>query len=406
VSPLVEVRALPQGTPVHFFWDVAANLGTTEREVEVLICADDGVAERRCFEPSIRRFRVDNNDAPQARLFAREFLENPDQRRGIPVPFEVQDLNGHDVRVVFQWSPADEPFPELPSTPAGIEEALQSPALRRQYQIATERPRAFEGRLIAPGPDRDPEGVRVRLMELASTASPLLYGGMVGRELEVLRSSNVPTRVEGSWGLREPVAAAPLDDGIAAVVLDRPAPGSWRLQVVDLGSGKSVRPIASSANGDPRAMALEPGDRSVLLAVDWAGTWRLLRVGLVDSVRDVIFTAGPPLDPGPVRGLALLGAEAALLTAGSSLIRVDFAATGTARASVVLSGLEAPWGIAVDPLDPPLVSLAEHDWRGPGASGRVLALDLNTLERRTIPGFERPESLAFERRGARLAALM
>ena len=44
-----------------------------------------------------------------------------------------------------------------------IGDAHQVPALRRQYHIASERPRTFEGRVAVPDPADDPPGARVRL---------------------------------------------------------------------------------------------------------------------------------------------------------------------------------------------------------------------------------------------------
>ena len=46
-------------------------------------------------------------------LFNDAVISNPDERRGIPVPFQVFDDEGDQVEVIFQWRREGEEFPEL-----------------------------------------------------------------------------------------------------------------------------------------------------------------------------------------------------------------------------------------------------------------------------------------------------
>jgi len=201
---------------------------------------------------------------------------------------------------------------------------------------------------------------------------------MEGRELEILRRSNVPAPL-GARGLQLPVAAIPLRDGTSALVLDSPAPGSFRLREVHLGTGKELRSIATPFEGQPTAMALEPSGASALVAVDGGGFWRVARVDLREGTTLPVLSAGASLERGVARCIVSVGTGAALLTAGSSLVRLNLSDPARAQAATVLSGLKTPWGIAVDPLRPNRVYLAERDFVGPSGSGRVLAVDLDTL---------------------------
>jgi hypothetical protein len=47
-------------------------------------------------------FRVDNNEVPVLQL-GEGLFANPDELRGIPIPFAVRDAEGDAVRVLFQW---------------------------------------------------------------------------------------------------------------------------------------------------------------------------------------------------------------------------------------------------------------------------------------------------------------
>src|SRR5262249_39634018 len=113
-----------------------------------------------------------------------------------------------------------------------------------------------------------------------------------------------------------------------------------------------------------------------------------------------------------IRGLVSVGADAALATAGDSLLRLDLR-TPPGGVGVVLDGLASPYGLAVDSKLPNRLFLAERDAITDAGTGEVLALELNSLDRVPVIAREapatvqlpRPESLALESSGARLLAV-
>ncbi|MBI4606529.1 MAG: hypothetical protein HY721_31575, partial [Planctomycetes bacterium] len=405
--PVGALERVPPGQHA-LTWDSEATLGRVDISGVVLaIEPDDGLAggagERRESSP----FRADNNEPPAAVVNGASFVLNADATRGIPVPFALEDPEGDQVLAVFQWRFASQPgFPELPADRAAMEAALADPALREALQVAAEQPRELEGRLVLPDPA---DLARVELPEARSGAAALASSGLAGQELEVLRDGTLAVVRPPGGGLAAPVAVASLP-GAAALVLDRPSEGSWRLQELDLEASRIARRIAPvegsrAGLGSPTALALEPGGDSALVALELGKVWWVLRAGLEDGATAVLVDASAAGLLGSVRALAPLGTAAALATVGGALLRIEYAAPGSdgraPRASVVLDGLASPWGIAVDPLHEGRVYLAERDAAG---AGRVLAIDLRTLERRPLAvgglALERPEALALA--GARL----
>jgi hypothetical protein len=398
------LQAPRQGRRLDVLWDVKADLGAVEGQVVLRFIPTDGEeGEPVDTEP----FFLDTDQPPEARLLAADFVRNPDQRRGIPIPFEVRDPEGGEVRVFFQWRLSGEPFPELPAERRMVEALLENPALRREKHIATERPVAFEGGLVTViAPDDSEQGKRVRLPELASTASSLLAGDLLGKEVEVLRRSRVPREVGQDWDLRLPRAALPLDDGTRALVLDSPSSGFFRLREIDLASGEVLKSHTTSGAGDPTALAIESGGRTALVAVD-PSDWKLLRVSLGGGQTDRLTSGRDSGEPGPLRCLLALGPKTALATAASAVLRIDTANPGNPLVSAILGDLKTPWGIARNPTSPGRVYLSERDFEGQGSPGRILELNVVTLERRTVAGggLPRPEAIASDPSGRRLFAL-
>ncbi|MBI3845453.1 MAG: VCBS repeat-containing protein [Planctomycetes bacterium] len=420
-----QIVTSPDGTPFTFFWDVVADLGRTEHEVALYLTPSDGDLIGKAPPPAT--VRVDNNSEPIAFLGEGSFLLNTDPRRGIPIPITVVDRESDPVDVAVQWRREGEAFVTLPQTAAAIRAALDDPLQRKRLRIATEKPRAYEGSVVATSEAADPDGTRARLPELASTAAGLLASGVVaGRRLEILRATNVPAPIgaeEAGHPLASPVAALPVESGPTALVLDRPVAGSWRLREVDVATGAVVREIAVSPLGDPSAMTWERGRTSVLVASivgsTTDGVWVIQRV-IPSSpatppellVRSDDPSLGPFVESGVVRGVASVGADACLVTVGSSVVEIHFpAGVAPTAAALPLAAWVRPWGIAVDPRDPNRVYVADN------GRDRVAVLDLRSLAAdavqvngtRSTPcddaagiGFPGPRALALERAGTQL----
>jgi hypothetical protein len=122
-SKLEGVQARSTGTILDFFWDAQHDLLNTQQAVEIQVSAYDGLAWSQPASAPDASLIVNNNQRPVATIAAEDFASNPDRRRGIPVPFTVQDDDGDEVRVVFQWRLAGQSFPDLPENregPGGI----------------------------------------------------------------------------------------------------------------------------------------------------------------------------------------------------------------------------------------------------------------------------------------------
>src|SRR6185503_12157401 len=122
-----------------------------------------------------------------------------DERRGIPIPFRVIDEEGDLVEVILQWRHEDEEFPSLDNDGDGkienaeVDEILADPILRQERHICTPYPHFAHG-LVEPI-DED----TVRLPELARSESWILTSGIVGRTLELLRPSSIPSPITPTW---------------------------------------------------------------------------------------------------------------------------------------------------------------------------------------------------------------
>jgi len=382
-----------------FLWDAPADLATEpERSVRLRFTPTDGVAYGDPKET--HAFIVDNNAEPLVDIEEGLLLLNTDQRRGIPIPFRTIDPEGDAVRFVLQWRRPQEDFPALPTNPAAIDSILADPVERKRLHIASELERFVEGHPVTI------DATTIRLPELAGSAAHLTAVGLVGRELDILRASRWPEPV--AWRTRSvvaPIAALPWSDGLTALVLDAPEADAWRLTEVVLATGASVREIVSSAPGRASAMCLEPGGGFVLVASDEGGSWRVDRVNVETGTIETRITAGGTTELGSVRGIASLGTDLVLITVDESLLKLAFADTAPPTASIVRTGLQTPWGLAVDRWQPRQVFVSERD--ASSGTGRLLKIDIDTSETVEIvaPGLLRPRSIALDTSGKQLFAV-
>ncbi len=401
------------GTDLRFFWDTNVDLAELERDVRVRFTAVDPVVQGASVASAV--FRVDNNAEPIATISDGLLILNPDQRAGIPIPYTVRDEESDEVQVVFQWKRPNEDFPLLPDTVNEINAILADPVQRRERHICTEYPTWVEGRVVPI------DSTTVRLPELATSASSILAHGLVGRELEILRASNVPKPIAATWPsnpLTHPVAALPVGDGIEALVLDLARPGAWRLRQIELATGVVTRALVPASPGELGAVTFERDQTSVLVASSVAGDWQVARVRLSDGSLTPLVAFDGSTEQGNVRGIASLGTGAALITLGGSLVRLDWLDPQNPTATTILDGLETPWGLVLDPLNTNQLYLAERDAETSSGIGRVQSIRLDTLERRTllaqpvqllddvfVHAINRPQALALDRSGTRLLAI-
>jgi hypothetical protein len=401
---LTNIAATAEGVPLLFFWDVENDQPDRDFEVQLRLTTNDGkVIGLPVVSPS---FTIDGNSPPVAVLNGGAFIATPDQRRGIPVPLEVFDDEDDPIRLVFQWRRPFETFPTLPITNEAIDLILASDDLRRAHHIATERPVIQRGRLSPV------DSVTVRCAKLAKSAIGLSVPTLIGRDIELLRESIVPTPVASSWSanpLVTPVAALGWRDGPTALVLDSQSAGTWRLREIDLATGSVVRQIADAGNGDPSALAYLPGSSQVLVACDSAGVWSLVEVDArTGAVTPWITTSGANAF-GSIRGLAPKSSRTCLLTVDTMLVSIDANSLAAPTESVLVRGLQGPSGIALNPTRTDRLYLAERDWVNPATStleGRLLVVDLATLSATRIvtsgTALRRPDSIAFERDSQRI----
>ncbi len=399
-----------------FLWDSDFDLAALEVDVSVRFAADDGLASSPPRATTV--FRVDNNDAPVAILSNEQVVLNPDERRGLPVPFSLVDLESDRVEVVLQWRREGGSFPALPDDPAALKAAVRDPLQRRRLQLATELTRDHRGRLGRLLAAADP-ATQVALGELSVQAGELLARGLAGRSLELLRPRGALLSARQNWTgnpVVDPLAAvspfeaaagnAATGDSTRALVLDRPAGDTWRLVELDLARGLVLRTLVDAGLGEASALAVEPDGTSALVAGHLAGDWILYRVDLVaGGATELVRATDGAFATGIVRGLLPHGRNRALATVGARLLSIDLT-PGSPAVAVVLDGLSTPFGLVAHPTAPEHVLVAERD----GGGGRIIVVDLATGLRTllvarlagaptTIP---RPEALAFERASATL----
>ncbi len=404
------------GVDLVFFWDTNFDLHELELDVALRFTPADSVTEGVPFATQV--FRVDNNAAPSVTLREGQFIANGDGRRGIVIPFTVSDDEHDAVDLAFQWRRSSEAFVNLPADAPSVRAILADPELRQQYRICSELPSTVAGQL------GHVDATTVELPELAGSAAHALAHGIVGRELELLRPSSVPRLVTSAWSsnpLAAPVAALPLDGGANALVLDAPAPGSWRIARLQLATGKPLadqRLEVASGAGAPTAMCFERGEGSVLVASDRAGAWRVDRVGIQSGDLAPLCASDRSTARGPIRGIVSLGTNACLVTVGSSLLRLEWSSTAAPRVVALFDDLETPWGLALDPANTNRIFVAEREARTTSGIGRILAIQIDTLERHALrsPALQvlddvlqhsinRPAALAFDRAQGRLLAV-
>ena len=266
-------------------------------------------------------FRVDNNDEPFVQIGG-GFFVNPDEERGIPLPYTVIDEEGDPVRVLFQWRYEDDPdFVDLGTTdPDELAMLIDDPAFVSEKRICTPFP------AIARGHAFPVDATHVRLPELVQGESRVLASGLEFRDLQLLRPFSEPKRLAVTWDdnpLNAPIAALPLGDGRTALVLDADGTNASRLLEVNLATG-AVGVVASNFMGAPTAMALEADESSALVATDLGGSWQLLRVDLESGAVRVLLSADAMRPLGPLRSVVSLGSGAALATAEDALWRLDW----------------------------------------------------------------------------------
>lgn len=412
------VVAQPAGSSLVFFWDTDRDFFQLVGDVELRLTAVDPVV---AGEPTVTEpFRVHNNEPPTIILQNDQVIANPDGLRGIPIPYILRDRESDEALVVFQWRRPGGTFPTLPGTRSELEGILADPVQRREKQICNEYPRSFEGR-VEPIDDE-----RVRLPELGSSASALLAAGLAGRDLEILRPKSVLEEASAGWTanpLSHPVGVLALGDGLEALVLDRPGPGSWRLARVVLATGEVSCVVATGSGGDPTALAAEVGTPSwpqaidsVLVASYGAGGWRVERVTLPSCPAPGLVTplvdADGSTENEPIRGLASQSLSNAVATLGSSLVRLCFLPGEVPRQEILFDDLETPWGVALDFLQPHRLYLAEHTASTSSGMGRIVLIDLDGPDRRPLTAtwlsggdgdpLPRPRGLTLEARGTRL----
>ncbi len=397
------------GSDIVFFWDTDFDLHDLERDVQLRVTPIDPVVSGT---PALTNlFRVDNNVAPILQFHEGEFLSNPDSVRGISVSFTVIDEESDEITVGLQWRREGESFPQLPNTPSEIEAILSDEDLRREYHVCSQYPRRFEGRPVQV------DETHVRLPELSGDLSFLVQTGLAGRELEFLRPTKSLVPVSDGWTVNpvaRPVAALPLRRGTHALVLDQSSSGSWKLVEVRLLDGV-VESTVANGEGEPSTACFEGDETTVLVASSVGTIWQVERVVLASGATTHLADAtNGPVEQGEVRGLASIATNAAVLTVGSSLVRVDWAANAAPRAVAVRTDLATPWGVVVDSRNAGRVLVAENSAPEPNAPGRIVSVELATRTLHPVvilPGaadglaVPRPRGLALLRKGARLLAV-
>ncbi len=396
------VPAPRDGTLLTFAWDTDTDLGSGDFEVRLRVTAVDDLVDG--FGLISGSFEVDNNVSPTAFVNELPFLNNPDARRGIPLRFQVSDPESDPVDFLLQWRRAGGTFPELPTSSAELLLAAANPKTRQALQLAAEIPVAFGGQIQLLEPSEDPDGRKLRLPELLSSASALNQLGLVGRELEILRPT-VPEPGGLAWEFGVPVDAIAAGPN-SALVLENLS-GAWELGEFDLSTGKELRQIATGATGDPIALAPDPAGGAVLVLVDNGSNWFLFRVvteGATSGTQTLISPLGLPV-AGRARALLPLHRGASLVSVGTSLLQLDYAEGTDKRGRVLFDDFITPWGLASDPVRPDVVYVAERGNLASALSfGALFEVDLLRRTRVELPtsGISMPRPRAMHRVGGRL----
>ncbi len=400
------------GTEIIFIWDSDAEPDLIGQELPVLVrlTPSDTIA---VGEPLLisGTILIDNNLPPTVILDRTSLEITLDDEGGIPLPFRIRDPESDPVTVILQWATPGTSFPELPDDPAALANILTRPMARKQLQIASEIPAVATGR-IAPAPSKAGNNKRVRLPELATTASWLVNAGgpgpmVLNRELEILRSSLIPGALDIEF--TNPVTSLPSQDGLDAFVLNRTDGKRWEILLATLSSGQIVT-IFDSLTGPSdltsirvEGMAFDQGNRRLLQVVGFSedlGEHRLIELRLEKNestgleVTSIDLLAKWKSSKGDrVHGLASGTGGLSWVTTGNSILTLHHANPGEdGFAETLLSGLLAPRGLAVDALSPTLF-VAEND------SGRILRIDPNTRTKTVLadgPDLSRPDDICLE----------
>jgi VCBS repeat protein len=406
-APLVDLSATPAGLSVVFLWSTQLDAPGREFRARLRFTPNDGTVSGVAVETS--DILVDNNQTPAALVNGSAFFASSDARRGIPLEVRVVDEESDPVRLVFQWKRPGEAFPSLPSDEAAVAAILQDPVLALQHQVASEFETFREGAIVPL------DAAHVRLPELATDAAGLQATGLVGQELELVRPASRLASPLGAWStntLSAPVAALPCDHGEHALVLDTPVLGTWRLRDIDLASGSVLASLVASAAGTPTALAERAERQEVLVAHETGGVWRIDAVDRTTGAVTALAAASGATGFGPVRGLVSTSADTALITVGVRLVAIDWSAPSAPTETSLAADLQAPWGLARDPLRSQHVYVAERDWVNPATSqveGRIVDFHLGTHARASVPAsgvaLLRPQAIAVEASGRRLLAI-
>ena len=400
------LMADPLGTNVAFTWDVPEDEGTTEFSAVLQFRVADDLVEG--LPVSATPVAFDNNASPRAEILGTMILSNTDTRRGMPIPFSVFDDEGDTAGFILQWREANGTFPTLPTDVSELKTALSDNAQRRQLQIAAEYRALYEGRAKVLEASLNPNGDRVGLPELQASAAGALATGVIGDQLELLRDPVVPAATGNAWSLAQPIAVLAINSGPNVLILDSDVVGTWRLREMDITTGAEVRVVSGGSEGSPFAMDYQRGSAGrIVLAVGDGSAWSVLDVDVADGMVIELLPASSAPVTGDVRAIKSLHANAAVLTVDDALVRVDFPAGASAKATPVLRGLGQPWGLAVHP------TLAEHVFvanaapsMGSASSG-VLDVDLSTstVTHVTQAELREPRSIALSPDGTQLAAI-
>jgi hypothetical protein len=399
---------------VTFAWDsafqgdpndpnLAPQIYETELEVQFRITireqliADDSSQNELVL--NLGSFRVDNNTPPVATMDELAFVTGIKDRGNIPISFTVVDPTSDDVEFVVQWqvrpnnsggTAQDLAFPALPTDLADLSDLLTNRARgdeRRELQIAIEAPLNFSGQvgaITAPGATLL-ERNEIRLPELASSALALEFHGLLGRTLEILRSTILVEKLVWSANpfstpFSAPVASLVLEDGSTAFVLDGMG-GGWQLREVNLETGTIISgagALTSSGGGAPIALAIDPlrgnlfvGTSTDIHRIDLASG------AIVGSVSHGFATT--------LRGIASLSADIIIATGDNELRRIDLT---MGDSTLLLTGLAEPWGIIVDPLEEDTVLVAER------TADRIVSISLDELVPRALAAEADPDLVA------------
>ncbi len=391
-------------------------------------------------KPEAINVRVDNNQPPAIVPDTVGFAVSQDRRGVLALGFSISDIEQDETNFFFQWRGPDQFFFDeelvLPEDLIEIQEILSDPAMRKAKQICGETPFSYRGRISLDVAGLDSTR-QVRLPELAAGAAGILStdpsrtgeNPIEGRNLELLRGSQLSKVVSGSWS--EPIGgspfAEPFGDGTTCILLDQEG-SAWQLRRIHVATGELIQRFGMSGMPEEsRALDLLAGQDKGLVAVNYNGDqWRIYRVALeedvesellYDSMEDIL---SGKVEAGTVRDVLSLSESTALVTidgkSTGSLVLIDFCPGGEdpedsedcdqSLATTLLRNLETPSGMAADPFQPQVVYLAERD------RDRVLVVRLNTLSGfplstssenpcQEIP-FPGPDAISLEDAGARL----